>query len=178
MSRMYARRREMYRVFDRTANAAEPPLIASLLTQRNNVAWNLTGHYVVPLDIETATIAEQRPPHTVADVNHDSETPRGVVVPLAHVSHPAEQHRKTEPDYALVKALRTGTQPKPTFGVDRQLNIDSQVFVVSRGSRRSSDECRCKPCRRRIAAFASIRTYESTKPFRGQTDRQRRSSRW
>ena len=101
-------------------------------------AWaNVLGHAFgcngSPFDSEAAAVAKERSPDSVPHVDHDSEATRGFVMPFPNVGDSAEQHRKREPNRPLVKALRARTQPKPTLVINRQVDVDGQMFVRAEG---------------------------------------------
>src|SRR5262245_26500251 len=116
---------------DRTGGrrAYDERLFATFLPARPNVIRHAFRRNCSPFDIEAAAVSKERSPDAVPHVNHDSEAPFRIVVPLPNAGDSAEQHWKPEADDALVKSLRSRAEPKASLVIDRQVDIDGQVFV-------------------------------------------------
>src|SRR5262249_48057707 len=103
--------------------------IATLLARREDVARHFRP--VSPFDLENASITEERSPYVIPDVDDDSAAAGLLVLPLPNVSGAPEKHREAEADDAFVESLRARAQPHSPIGVDRQVDIDGEVFMRS-----------------------------------------------
>src|ERR1700737_1160751 len=104
-------------------------LFPSFLPQRQNMTRNCAGLYLLPLDIESASIPEQSTPDAIPDSNRNSKRLGLLIVPLTNLGVSAEEHWESKRDPALIESLLSRSESEAAFFIDGKLDVDGQVFV-------------------------------------------------